>query len=381
MQQNQHTVKFHGTLGECFKIYFLNLLLIICTLGIYSFWAIINLKRYFYQNMEVNGYRFNFHATPIQYLIGFLIALAFYFVFVFLMYFAPKIAPIFILIAFCFLPWLIVKSWQFHMRMTSLNGVHFSFRGDIGRAYWVLLIAPLLLILGFVIVFAILAGGIVGPMISGGDFSLSVIAIICLLFIAGIPPISAILNSMGLTYFVNNIFFGEQKFQGEFKKSSLIKIEYIAWLCQAPFLFAIFKFYFDLLTYVVYVIYYPDIYLNLIIQTTFYLILSIIFFVVIGSAYRMVAIRNFAFNQTSINGIQLKSTLQVLPFIWLMVSNLFMIIFTVGLTIPFAQYRFVKYLADNSHLVGDFKIEQGDEDVNTSEANPEFVTDAIISTL
>ncbi|WP_038928812.1 DUF898 family protein, partial [Yersinia pestis] len=65
-----HRVAFKGEGGEYFSIWLVNLLLTIITLGVYSAWATVRRRRYFYGNTELNGDRFDYHAEPIEILKG-----------------------------------------------------------------------------------------------------------------------------------------------------------------------------------------------------------------------------------------------------------------------------------------------------------------------
>jgi uncharacterized membrane protein YjgN (DUF898 family) len=66
----QYPVQFHGSAGEYFKIWIVNLALTILTLGIYSAWAKVRSSRYFLGNTELAGYRFGYVADPFYILKG-----------------------------------------------------------------------------------------------------------------------------------------------------------------------------------------------------------------------------------------------------------------------------------------------------------------------
>ena len=53
---------FTGTGGEYFRIWIVNLILSILTLGIYSAWAKVRTNRYFYGNTQVDDTGFEYHA-------------------------------------------------------------------------------------------------------------------------------------------------------------------------------------------------------------------------------------------------------------------------------------------------------------------------------
>ncbi len=71
---------FKGNTAEYFGIWIVNLLLSIVTLGIYSAWAKVRRKKYFYHNTLIENVGFDYHAKPISILKGRLIAFAFFMV-------------------------------------------------------------------------------------------------------------------------------------------------------------------------------------------------------------------------------------------------------------------------------------------------------------
>src|SRR5450830_2110894 len=65
---------FSGRGSEYFRIWIINLLLSIVTLGIYSAWAKVRRLHYFYNNTSVAGTSFEYHGNPIAILKGRIIA-------------------------------------------------------------------------------------------------------------------------------------------------------------------------------------------------------------------------------------------------------------------------------------------------------------------
>ena len=75
-KHNSRDFIFKGNAKEWFGIWIVNLLLSIVTLGIYSAWAKVRTKKYFYGNTFVDGRNFDYHATGGQILKGRLIIIA-----------------------------------------------------------------------------------------------------------------------------------------------------------------------------------------------------------------------------------------------------------------------------------------------------------------
>lgn len=127
--------EFTGSGSEYFKIWIVNVLLTIVTLGIYSAWAKVRRLRYFYNNTRFAGSSFDFHGSPIAILKGRIIAVVLI---------AGLQVPIlnFVVLALYLagLPWLLQRSLRFHMANTSYRNLRFAFLGTVKGAYAALLI-------------------------------------------------------------------------------------------------------------------------------------------------------------------------------------------------------------------------------------------------
>ena len=63
--RTDYPVRFLGTGSEYFRIWIVNLLLTIVTLGIYSAWAKVRRLKYMYRNTQIAGSSFDYHGSPI----------------------------------------------------------------------------------------------------------------------------------------------------------------------------------------------------------------------------------------------------------------------------------------------------------------------------
>ncbi len=128
--------EFRGNGGEYFRIWIVNLLLTIVTLGIYSAWAKVRRLRYFYGNTFVDGHSFEYHGQPLAILKGRLIVFVGYVVFVIASQMYPSWRPssIALLLFVVGVPWIIMRSRKFQLRMTSYRNLRFNFHGTYGGA-------------------------------------------------------------------------------------------------------------------------------------------------------------------------------------------------------------------------------------------------------
>lgn len=140
---------FSGTGSEYFRIWIVNLLLSIITLGIYSAWAKVRRTTYFYNSTSVAGGSFDYHGNPVAILKGRFVAL----MLILLYQFAHRSSgiaslPILIVVGLG-MPWLVWKSLQFKLYNSSYRGIRFGFRGSLKQTYMVYLLWPVVSVLTF----------------------------------------------------------------------------------------------------------------------------------------------------------------------------------------------------------------------------------------
>jgi len=151
LPRKTHPFEFRGNGLEYFKIWIVNVALSILTLGIYSAWATVRSRRYFYANTWLAGEPFEYLASPLPILKGRAVAVALLALYALSnMYLMGEI--VFLIVLPIAAPWLIVKGLAFRHRMSAWRNVQFRFHGTYLKAVaalWpVLLIAALSL--GFV---------------------------------------------------------------------------------------------------------------------------------------------------------------------------------------------------------------------------------------
>ncbi|MBE8158360.1 MAG: DUF898 domain-containing protein [Betaproteobacteria bacterium] len=128
--------EFRGNAGEYFKIWLANVLLTILTLGIYSAWAKVRTKRYFYANTFLDGANFEYHAKPLSILISRMLVLA-------IIggggYWASnqgvEIDATYTFLVLIFLPWALVRGLSFNARNSSHRNIRFYFQRSYGFPY------------------------------------------------------------------------------------------------------------------------------------------------------------------------------------------------------------------------------------------------------
>jgi uncharacterized membrane protein YjgN (DUF898 family) len=138
--------EFKGSGREYFKIWIVNVLLSIITLGIYSAWAKVRRKQYFYGNTSVMGAAFRYLADPKKILKGRIIVFLGFLMYSLVNQFVPKFGIVLSLALVCVFPWLIVRSMAFNARNSSWRNIRFNFEGTYGDAAKAFILWPLLII-------------------------------------------------------------------------------------------------------------------------------------------------------------------------------------------------------------------------------------------
>ena len=146
LQAYRYPLRFTGSGGEYFKVWIVNLLLTIATLGIYSAWAKVRKMQYFYRNTEIDGSVFDYHGKPMAILKGRLIALALILAYQFSIGFSLVLGLVAAAVFAAAWPWLLTQSLRFKLHNTSYRGLRFRFTGP-ARFLYLLMGIPLAAVL------------------------------------------------------------------------------------------------------------------------------------------------------------------------------------------------------------------------------------------
>lgn len=130
-----HPLEFTGTGGEYFRIWVVNLLLTVVTLGIYSAWAKVRKTRYFWTNTRLDGAAFQYHGDPAAILRGRVVVGALLVLYFVAGQFSLRAGAAVTVALAAVAPWLFLKAMQFKLSNTSWRGVRFGFDSTVGAAY------------------------------------------------------------------------------------------------------------------------------------------------------------------------------------------------------------------------------------------------------
>lgn len=336
-----YRMSFTGAAGEYFRIWIVNLLLTVVTLGIYLPWAIVRKRKYLYGNTWLSEDNFGFHANPVALLKGYMIVVTFAVIYGLGGYLNPIIPAVVFIIGVFFYPFIIWKAIRFRTRNSSYRNIRFNFSGTLSVAYKRFLIWAILI-----------------------PFTLGLIY-----------PYLAYLQK---DYMFNNLSYGDQ--ESEFKgRGGKFYPPYLAAVGIGVGGFYAFLLVFAIL----------QISLGGFWATNFYLLPVatmiigygvFLFTIATGKVLIFVRIQNYVWSKTKLGrGISFRSVFELWPYLKIQVVNGLAIFFSLGLAIPWATVRKLKYLAECMFVTAD--KDQLDKVVQTATASDTGLGDAAVDYL
>jgi uncharacterized membrane protein YjgN (DUF898 family) len=136
-------LSFGGSAGEYFRIWIVNVCLTVLTLGIYSAWAKVRTKRYFYRHTRLDGAPFDYLAEPAQILKGRMVLALLAVVWMGAGFVVPMAQPVMVVALVFLVPWIVVRALRFRAYNTAWRGIRFGFDGRYGGALANFILLPL----------------------------------------------------------------------------------------------------------------------------------------------------------------------------------------------------------------------------------------------
>jgi uncharacterized membrane protein YjgN (DUF898 family) len=139
--------RFHGDEREYFRLWIVNTLLTLLSLGLFAAWAKVRKRRYFRGNTEFMGHRFDYLADPRRILLGNLIVAVLFLAYAVVGEVYAPVRFTALGLALLLLPWIVVRSLAFNAHNTTYRGLRFYFRQTYAIAAYTYLIQALLTVL------------------------------------------------------------------------------------------------------------------------------------------------------------------------------------------------------------------------------------------
>ncbi|MDP9109873.1 MAG: YjgN family protein [Pseudomonadota bacterium] len=338
----QHPFQFHGDGAEYFRIWIVNLLLTVATLGVYSAWAKVRRLQYFYRNTTVDGAIFDYHGDPKAILKGRIVALGLFTVCKIAFDVSPLVAVLTGVLLVAIMPWLLARSFRFRLANSSYRGVRFHFSGTISDAYRALVLLPLILVVTGLFVWSVAT-------------SFHQHQSIGLLLLEGLLPLLAIFAVIPLAHFQlkryqhDHAYFGQSPFffLARPKQFFVIYGKAIGLLVLGVLVAGVFTYLTTDLA-------------RIIKATTLGWLLSILYSSLTGYVmylfvrpYIESRVQNLVWNKTELGDSRFVSNASARRLLWLHASNLLLIVLSAGLFRPFAAIRLIRYRVSCLALVAE----------------------------
>ena len=344
----QYKPVFTGSASEYFRIWIVNIFLTIVTLGIYAAWAKVRTRRYFYAHTKLANHPFDYLANPVAILKGNLIIAGGIILYNSSQVIGSKWTNIITIAFSLIIPFLIFKSLRFYAYNSAFKNIRFHFIGTMKDSYLIYLLLP-----------------------------------ICIPFTLGlIFPYWVYLRK---NYFFENFAFGAttNTFTGEprpfyltylkaslmFIGAAIIIIGFILSFClssisyifkgTAPQALGNFK---------------PWIMIFL----SLLLIYLFLLFLFTGiQQYIYSRITNYCWRHSKLGEVRFLSTIQARQLLWIRLTNILIIILSLGLLAPWAKIRRVRYILDNIKVIttgdlNDFVAAVGSDESAYGDAATDF---------
>lgn len=313
------TLEFRGSTREYFRLWAVNLCLTLLTLGIFSAWAKVRKKRYFYSHTALDGTPFQYLGQPVPILKGRIVAAA-----LFLLYYAAAnfftgLMPYVLAAGLALAPWVVVRSAAFNARYSAFRNMTFHFDARYREAAWTIYWLGLIPLL--------VAGGIFewwgNLWLAGGAYA--VFGLVFPWWIRGLKR-----------FLVGHTGFGGVNGELNATGGQFFRIYLLAGLIMGVAALAV-----GLLGTAIF----ASIKSAEVAMVAF--LLPVYAAYVLAFAFVQARSGNLVWNATRLGPLRFESTLKARGLAKLYLTNALAILATAGLLIPWAVIRTLKYRADN----------------------------------
>ncbi len=326
-------LEFHGSAREYFRIWIVNLCLTLLTLGIFSAWAKVRKKRYFYSQTILGGTPFQYLGQPIPILKGRLIAAICLFLYFLSTHFFTFLFQYLLLAGLIVVPWMVVRSIAFNTRYSAFRNITFHFDGDYVHAWKVLYVWGIIpiLVVAYVIASTFNWKGI------NIIFGLTVV-ILGFSFPWWMKSLKK--------FIVEHTSYGGKKGIFTARGGQFFKIYFISGLIALALMI-------------------PAVILAGVLiekmknMSLVYLIMVPVYTgYALAYAYLQAHNGNLVWNNIKLGPLRFKSTLRGRDLIKLYVTNALGILISLGLLVPWAVIRTIKYRANHMHVFMDGELSE-----------------------
>jgi len=304
--ETQARFEFAGRASEYFRIWIVNVFLTIITLGIYSAWAKVRRNRYLYGSTSLGDAAFDYLADPVAILKGRLIAVGFLALYSAAGHFAPPLQSLLALLFLPFLPWIVIRARKFTLRNTAYRNIRFDFNARKREAAAVYIGWPILIPLSMMLLYPFYVWRRAQFLIARSAYGMQTFEFRAnpgAYYIAYLKfgAVFLLVLALGMALFV----------LGLTQTDSGSRVAAVA----------------------------------LALLATFFALLA-------AFSYKDVCVANLTWSAITLNGMQTRCTLKTRRLYWIALTNLFAVLFSAGLLIPWATIRMARYRVSSLRLDG-----------------------------
>ncbi len=146
-------IVFSGQAGEFFRIWIVNLFMTIVTFGIYTPWAKVRTRNYFFSHTATADTPFAYLADPLILLRGYIVVFGGFLIYSAINATFPPMALVVMLLFGLIFPFLLFKSHRFQAYNSAYRGIRFHFLGTLKESYIIYLALPVLIPLTLGLIF------------------------------------------------------------------------------------------------------------------------------------------------------------------------------------------------------------------------------------
>lgn len=306
--------EFSGTGSEYFRIWIVNVALTIVTVGIYSAWAKVRNKQYFYGHTRLANGSFEYTANPLNILKGRALVLGVLVAYQAASFFQPLLALAIALVIVPLIPWVVINAMSFNHRYSSYRNLRLHFDGRYWEAFRVYLLWTVAIVLSFGLAYPYVAWRRKHFLVDRSRYGTSpfsfhgeagffyVVYIVASIIYVGAIVGVGVLAAGAVTIFTKLGGGGEEVLSDLGDEGKV--------LAAAA----------GIAVYVVF----------------------IIGIIVLTSAIQAI-ISNHVWQNTRIESVRFDLRLNAFRVVWIHVSNIVAIVFSIGLLIPWARVRMIRY--------------------------------------
>jgi uncharacterized membrane protein YjgN (DUF898 family) len=305
VEKRHYPLTFTGNGSEYAKIFFVNIALTIVTLGIYSAWAKVRNKRYFYGNTQLNDHTFDYHAQPLQILKGRLLVIGLFVLYQVAVSMQPLLAIPIGIIFLLLIPVIIINALKFSMHNTSYQQIRFNYQSHYGETFFNFIFLPFI---------GMITAGLAYP----------------------------------YAYFKQRQFLAKKVGYGATTFAFFGQAKAYYWIFFQVFLLLVGLFFVGS-----FVIGFLAGYLGSQLQEVdlnqtvglinIFLPLAIITLELLAIVYFLVRTTNYWYNNLALDNVTFNSTLTVRKLLWIYIQNTVLIVLTLGIFTPWAMVRTTQY--------------------------------------